>query len=115
MCNVSDTDILHGVCSDVRFIVYRYIFDYNYVKLRKQYVYKWLCDNPFRKCRIYWSDEMMNFMYNTRNLSTLNIANYRTIDDPHPDDDIYNMYDYSNNEGIQIAKLSPNHRYSKPK
>lgn len=114
MCNVSDTDILRNVCPDVRFVVYRYIFDYNYSKLRKQYNNTWLCDNPFRKCHIYWSDGQMNFMYNARNL-TLNIANYRLHDDPHPDDDIFNMYDYSNNIGIPTGKLSHNHRYSKPK
>ncbi len=114
MCDSSDANILASVCPDIRLIVYRYIFDYKYNKLRKQYVSKWLCTPPLNIHRIFWSDRETSFMCYVKRNSLLRVANYRFVVDDEIDD-IYNMYDYSDNIGKPTGILSPNYRYSKPK
>lgn len=47
--------LLDGLCIDVRNMIHRYIFDYHYSQLQRQYKKEWLSGSW--KCGVYWNDD----------------------------------------------------------
>ncbi len=69
---------------DIKFIVHRYIFDYNYTELKRQYRFSWLNNNTSwdddRSCFMYADDVEANWANkNDRHPGTSPIYRFRTI------------------------------------
>ena len=66
---------------DIIAIIQRYVFDYVYRELKKEYQYRWL--NPQN---IYWGDYFMRFVKKLPDYSWRYIANWRELGYNHHND-----------------------------
>ncbi len=97
------SQIINKLPKDVRLIVYWYVTEYNYDRVKQQYKLLWI-GSPKNKSKTYWSKNRHTFAYKRTPHIRTYVANWRGLNG-YTCSRIYTFKD----RNIMCAKLPPNY------
>jgi hypothetical protein len=99
-------DMVTALNRDLQLLVYRCVFDYNYLKLKAEYTRLWLNERPCGDIRVRWCDRSVCFDTHTRF-----VANWRDCNNANHYESIYKITfnAHGDCEKIRVASIPKNY------